>query len=237
MRIWAMTRSHVGVLAVASVCAASVAGCVVIHDDRAKTANSTSAPATTPAGDSTTKPAVTEKSDTTKTASRRSGGCPKADQLKVTDKQTRDKARQSVTIRGATGTATVSEAGPGEMPKFTFKDSPFTVTTTGVAILNPGSGEVVPVGSNVAVEYYGVNGRDGNNFDSSYKRGKTATFPLKAVIKGFRNAIQCQRTGTRLVVAIPPEDGYGARGNPKADIQGTDTMLFYIEIKAIDEGS
>lgn len=237
-----MIRSSFGALVVASLCAASVAGCASSQDAYVKAKNSNSAAATDQAKatdkatGSATKPAATAKPGATKSTPARSGECPKADELEMAETKASDKVGKPVTIKGATGTATISEVDPGETPKFTFKDSPFTVKKTGVKVLSEGDGAVVPVGSTVTVEYFGVNGRDGNNFDSSYKRGKPATFPLNRVVKGFSKAIQCQKIGSHLVVAMTPEDGYGASGSPRAGIQPTDTLLFYIEIKGVDDG-
>lgn len=194
-----MIRSTFGILAVASLSAASLAGCAASED------SGNAAPA----------------------------DCPKAADLDVVADTAGDKVGKPVTIKGATGTATVSEVEPGETPKFTFKDAPFTVTKTGVKVLSEGSGKSVPVGSTVTVNYHGINGRDGNNFDSSFTRGKPATFSLNEVVRGFSKAIQCQKIGTHLVVAMTPKDGYGANGNRRAGIEGTDTLLFYIEIKGV----
>lgn len=226
-----MIRSTFGTLLVASLCAASVAGCASSQDAYTKAKNGNTA-----AADGKTSEAG--KGDDTKKTPAEPKECPKADELKTVKADGNDKVGKPITLKGASGTATVSEVEPGEQPKFVFKDSPFTVSKTGVKVLVEGDGAVVPMDSTVTVNYHGMNGRDGNNFDSSYKKegAVPATFPLNRVVKGFSKAIQCQKIGTHLVVAMTPEDGYGARGNPQAKIKGTDTLLFYIEIKGIDDG-
>ena len=47
---------------------------------------------------------------------------------------------------------------------------------------------------------------------------------------GFTKAIEGQNVGSRILVAIPPVDGYGSAGSPQAGIQGTDTLVFTIDI-------
>jgi len=53
---------------------------------------------------------------------------------------------------------------------------------------------------------------DGTEFDSSYKRGTPTEFPVNAVIKGWTEALQLMKEGTKLEVYIIPELGYGAQG-------------------------
>jgi len=75
----------------------------------------------------------------------------------------------------------------------------------------------------------GVNGRDGNVFDSAYERGTPADFPLTGVVPGFQKAIAGQKVGSTVAVAMDPADGY-PEGQPAAGIQKGDSLVFAIKI-------
>jgi FKBP-type peptidyl-prolyl cis-trans isomerase len=109
----------------------------------------------------------------------------------------------------------------------------YSVTETQVKTLKEGDGPVVADDATVSVDYLGVNGRDGKSFDSSYERGSAATFPLMGVVPGFAKAIAGQKVGSDVIVAMTPDDGYGAMGNSAAGIQGTDTLIFFIHINEV----
>jgi FKBP-type peptidyl-prolyl cis-trans isomerase FklB len=73
---------------------------------------------------------------------------------------------------------------------------------------------------------------DGKEFDSSYKRGQPATFPVKGVIKGWTEVLQLMPTGSKWQVFIPSELAYGARG-AGADIGPNAALVFEIELVGI----
>jgi FKBP-type peptidyl-prolyl cis-trans isomerase FklB len=73
---------------------------------------------------------------------------------------------------------------------------------------------------------------DGKEFDSSYKRGQTATFPVNRVIPGWTEILQLMPTGSKYKVFIPSNLAYGERG-AGADIGPNATLIFDIELIAI----
>ena len=73
---------------------------------------------------------------------------------------------------------------------------------------------------------------DGKEFDSSYKRGQPATFPVKGVIKGWTEVLQLMPVGSKWQVFIPSALAYGERG-AGADIGPNATLIFEIELVAI----
>src|ERR1700709_654853 len=78
-----------------------------------------------------------------------------------------------------------------------------------------GAGRVAEYQHTVLVQYVGVLGRDGAEFDSSWGRGgQPVSFPLNGVIPGFRNGIAGMQEGGRRIISMPPADGYGANGAP-----------------------
>nr|WP_269449772.1 FKBP-type peptidyl-prolyl cis-trans isomerase [Auraticoccus cholistanensis] len=83
------------------------------------------------------------------------------------------------------------------------------------------------------LDYVGVNARTGEVFDSSFERGQTAVFPLDQVVPGFSKGLEGQRVGSRVLIAMPGEDGYDASGgNPQAGIEVGDTLLFVVDVVA-----
>jgi FKBP-type peptidyl-prolyl cis-trans isomerase len=74
---------------------------------------------------------------------------------------------------------------------------------------------------------------DGTEFDSSYKRNKPAQFPVGAVIPGWTEALQMMQVGSKYELYIPPELGYGERGNPR--IPGNSVLVFEVELISIQD--
>jgi FKBP-type peptidyl-prolyl cis-trans isomerase len=74
---------------------------------------------------------------------------------------------------------------------------------------------------------------DGKEFDSSYKRGKPATFPVSGVIKGWTEILQLMPVGSKYQVFIPADLAYGPR--PSSDIGPNATLIFEIELLSIKE--
>lgn len=73
---------------------------------------------------------------------------------------------------------------------------------------------------------------DGKEFDSSFKRGQPATFPVKGVIKGWTEVLQLMPVGSKWHVFIPPALAYGERG-AGVDVGPNATLIFEIELIGI----
>lgn len=133
--------------------------------------------------------------------------------------------------------SSVEVAGPeGEKPTLEFQ-TPFGVSSTESAVLREGTGAPVALGQKVTVEYVAVNGRDAAEFDTSYGRSP-ATFILdeSTVIKGFATGLDGVKVGSRVLVAVAPDDGYGPQGGvPDAGIEKDDTLLFVIDVTGAAE--
>ena len=95
-----------------------------------------------------------------------------------------------------------------------------------------GNGPVVTAGQKINVHYKGALWRDGTVFDSSWKRGKSITFPIGSgdVIAGWDEGLVGQTVGSQVLLVVPPDKGYGANGQPQVGIKGTDTMVFVVDI-------
>ncbi len=132
------------------------------------------------------------------------------------------------TLPGTTGSVAVTGPTDTTAPKVDV-DAPFSVTETQVHTLAAGDGPVVADTATASVCYLGVNGRDGDVFDSSYERGAPVDFPLDGVVAGFQKAISGQTVGSTVAVAMTSADGY-PNGQPAAGIQPGDTLIFAIKI-------
>jgi peptidylprolyl isomerase len=93
-----------------------------------------------------------------------------------------------------------------------------------------GSGRLAEQQNTVLVQYVGVLGRDGTEFDSSWGRGgQPVSFPLNGVIPGFRNGISGMQEGGRRVISMPPADGYGDQGAPPV-IGPNEPLVFVVDL-------
>jgi len=98
-------------------------------------------------------------------------------------------------------------------------------------ILKQGDGNKPTEEDTVVANYRGtfINGKE---FDSSYKRGKPATFPIKDVIEGWREALLLMPVGSKWQVFIPSQLAYRARGAGRT-IGPNEVLVFEIELLSI----
>jgi FKBP-type peptidyl-prolyl cis-trans isomerase FklB len=109
------------------------------------------------------------------------------------------------------------------------------VKTTGSGLqykaLKQGTGAQPKESDTVTVNYRGtlINGTE---FDSSYKRGQAATFPLSGVIKGWTEGLQLMKVGSKYQLFVPPNLGYGDRA-VGPDISPNSTLIFEVELLGV----
>jgi FKBP-type peptidyl-prolyl cis-trans isomerase FklB len=96
-------------------------------------------------------------------------------------------------------------------------------------IIEPGTGKAPTATDKVTVNYQGTL-VDGKEFDSSYKRGKPATFKLDGVVKGWTEGLQLIKEGGKIKLFVPPELAYGDRG-PLANR----ALIFDVELLSVGE--
>lgn len=99
-------------------------------------------------------------------------------------------------------------------------------------IIKAGTGPHPKATDFVKVHYKGTF-IDGTEFDSSFKRGKPATFPLTRVVKGWTEALQLMKVGAKWKLFIPPDIGYGKGG--RGTIGPEATLIFEVELLGIDQ--
>jgi len=98
-------------------------------------------------------------------------------------------------------------------------------------ILQAGTGPKPTAADSVVCNYRGtlINGTE---FDSSYKRGQPATFPVSGVIKGWTEALQLMPVGSKWQLFVPADLAYGARGAGPG-IGPNSTLIFEVELISI----
>lgn len=125
--------------------------------------------------------------------------------------------------------------GPEDAPTgFTFKGVPRPTGKLRTATLIVGEGAKVAKGQTITVDYLGQVYGGAKPFDESYSK-EPASFPIGVggVVKGWDRGLVGVTVGSRVVLAIPPELGYGKEGNKGAGIKGTDTLYFVVDVLGV----
>ena len=91
-----------------------------------------------------------------------------------------------------------------------------------------GNGKVAAAGDTVEVHYVGVDYDSGEEFDSSWGRGQSISFPLQGLIQGWQDGIPGMKVGGRRQLIIPPEQAYGPAGSGH-QLSGK-TLIFVIDL-------
>jgi peptidylprolyl isomerase len=132
-------------------------------------------------------------------------------------------------------------SGGGDLPTVTgkFGEKPTIKAPESAAptelkteVLTKGDGEEVVKGDLLVANYQGQIWKSGEVFDNSYDRGEPAGFGIGtgSVIPGWDKGLVGQTIGSRVMLVIPPEDGYGTTGNQQAGIAGDDTLVFVVDL-------
>jgi peptidylprolyl isomerase len=101
-------------------------------------------------------------------------------------------------------------------------------------VLVKGTGPAIKANQTVVVQYVGAIWRTGKVFDASWKRAQPFGFTIAAnpsqAIPGWNTGLLGQTVGSRVMLVIPPADGFGKSGNSQVGIKGTDTLVFVVDI-------
>jgi len=100
-------------------------------------------------------------------------------------------------------------------------------------VLTQGTGAKPTSADSVVCNYRGTL-LNGTEFDSSYKRGQPATFPVTGVIKGWTEALQLMPVGSKWQLFVPSELAYGDHP-PTPAIPPGSTLIFEVELVSIQE--
>jgi peptidylprolyl isomerase len=130
-----------------------------------------------------------------------------------------------------TGLPTVGTSSAGTAPAIHIPQTGPPATLQSETLIQ-GAGPVVKKGKLLIAHYEGVIWRTGKVFDSSWKRGAPTGFQIGTgqVIKGWDTGLVGKRVGSRVLLVVPPADGYGTQGAAQAGINGTDTLVFVVDI-------
>lgn len=126
----------------------------------------------------------------------------------------------------------VEDKGAGKEPKITIpdRDAPDKLQ---VKTLVEGTGPALAKGDDAVVNYVGKIWDSGDKFDSSWDGKQPAMFPIGTggTIPGFDKGLTGAKVGSRVLLVLPPKEGYGKEGSPPK-IKGDDTLVFVVDILA-----
>lgn len=122
----------------------------------------------------------------------------------------------------------------GVPSSFDFSKTPEPGDQLTSATLIKGDGPTVEKGQTIAVNYLGQVYDGKKPFDENYSSGQPTSFPIGVggVVPGWDKTLVGAEVGSRVIMALPPAEGYGEAGNPQAGIKGTDTLYFVVDILA-----
>lgn len=110
----------------------------------------------------------------------------------------------------------------------TLGEAPTELTMKDLVV---GAGAEVSPGASVEVHYVGVDFETGEEFDSSWSRGESITFPLQGLVRGWQEGIPGMKVGGRRELICPPDWAYGPVGGGHR-LSGR-TLVFVIDLLAI----
>ncbi|CAB4901759.1 MAG: FKBP-type peptidyl-prolyl cis-trans isomerase [Actinobacteria bacterium] len=113
-----------------------------------------------------------------------------------------------------------------QKPEIDFIEGP-APTTLIITDVIVGEGAEAVAGGRVEVHYLGVDFENGEEFDSSWDRGESITFPLNGLIAGWQEGIPGMKVGGRRQLVIPPALAYGESGGHR--LAGR-TLVFIIDL-------
>ncbi|MDO9380064.1 MAG: FKBP-type peptidyl-prolyl cis-trans isomerase [Nocardioidaceae bacterium] len=119
----------------------------------------------------------------------------------------------------------------GKTPKVTT-GTDFTVDATESKVLDEGDGVAVKEGDALTLDFVGVNGRTGKEFGSSFSadgQPLSTTLTATSLVPGFVKGLEGKKIGSRVLVAIPPKDGF-PDGNEQIGLNKTDTMVWVFDL-------
>jgi peptidylprolyl isomerase len=100
-----------------------------------------------------------------------------------------------------------------------------------------GTGKTATAADTVTVNYVGVLYKNGKEFDSSWKTGQPASFPLKGgVIAGWQQGIPGMKVGGRRELIIPANLAYGKQGRPPT-IPPNSPLVFVVDLLSTNSSS
>ncbi|MEO3870888.1 FKBP-type peptidyl-prolyl cis-trans isomerase [Nonomuraea sp. B12E4] len=145
---------------------------------------------------------------------------------------------QPAPLKAATGKETgeslkgvkVGDPGGEKAPTLTTKTDAKPDKKLVVKTLIQGTGPKVTANQTLTVHYTGKIWGTDKQFDSSWERGQPAEFPLSGVIQGWQQGLAGVPVGSRVVMSIPPDLGYGSQ--EQNGIPANSTLVFVVDVLA-----
>lgn len=127
--------------------------------------------------------------------------------------------------------SSAAQSGTGPMDQSFSRE--FQMTSSGLRyrVLRQGSGRQARASDSVTVHYRGWLD-SGKEFDSSYSRGETTSFPLNGVIAGWTEGMQLVGEGGMIELWVPARLGYGVQGN--GNVPPNATLHFIVELVKVN---
>ena len=125
----------------------------------------------------------------------------------------------------------VTVGGNAKAPSLALKTKPLSVKATTTKVVTAGTGAKLARTNAITFNYVLVNGKDGKQIESSFgKQAAGMDLSSASLLPGLSKGLTGQKLGSRLLVAIPPADAFGAQGNAQAGFGPKDTVLFLIDL-------
>jgi peptidylprolyl isomerase len=120
----------------------------------------------------------------------------------------------------------------GSAPAVDLK-TPFATTQTVRRVLSTGTGAPLATGTTIVFDYAAYDGASGQQFDKSYgATPATAQLSATAIIPGIVKGLLGVNVGSRVVIGISPDDGFGPMGGiEEANVAATDSVVFVVDVK------
>jgi FKBP-type peptidyl-prolyl cis-trans isomerase len=155
-----------------------------------------------------------------------------ADEMKTVLTEAQNEMKQEMEAKMKSEADTNKKAGEDFLAANKAKQGVMTLPSgLEYKVITQGSGAKPTTSDTVVCNYRGTL-LNGTEFDSSYKRGQPATLPVSGVIKGWTEALQLMKAGSKYQLVIPADLAYGERG-AGSDIGPNATLLFEVELVGI----
>ncbi len=135
---------------------------------------------------------------------------------------------------GGGGVDVTVKGDVGKLPEVEFPEGA-PEESLAVETLKEGKGTAARKGDLVVADYVGYrwSGSERKLLASSYAQGSPGAFPTGQVVPGLAKALVGARPGSRVVARIPPEEGFGEKGDPKHRVDGDDTLVYVLDVRAV----
>ncbi|GAA0373857.1 FKBP-type peptidyl-prolyl cis-trans isomerase [Microbispora corallina] len=140
------------------------------------------------------------------------------------------KAAQGSAVDPGLNGVKLENPGGDKAPTLTTKTAAKPPKKLVVKTVIKGDGPAVKADQTVLAHYIGKIWGTDKKFDSSWDRGEPASFALNQVVKGWAQGLTGVPVGSRVLLTIPPDLGYGKEGNSQGGIKGTDTLVFVVDV-------